>query len=140
MAEPRPPLAGEEYATELSQPYWDALRAGRLSLQSCRDCRRAQHYPRVLCRFCGSRSLAWADSGGRGEIFASTRTERVTKAWLRERTPFTLAVVALTEGPLIMTLVDEPDAHLPAGAAVRIDFALTLVNGLLTVVASGTER
>jgi uncharacterized protein len=140
MTDARSPLAGEEHATALSQPYWDALRAGRLSIQACGECGRMQHYPRVLCRFCGSRRLSWADSGGRGEIFASTRTERVTKPRLRERTPFTLAVVRLVEGPLIMALVDDLDARLPAGARVRVDFDLTLVNGLLTVVASGTDR
>jgi uncharacterized OB-fold protein len=45
---------------------------GRLAYQRCSDCRSAQFPPRVLCRSCGGRKLAWLISEGAGVVYSAS--------------------------------------------------------------------
>jgi uncharacterized OB-fold protein len=125
-------LSGEERATELSQPYWTALREGHLSLQQCSSCHRWQHYPRLLCRFCHGPQLHWGEVSGRGTVLMSTTVYRTTRPELREHVPYRLALVRLCEGPVLMVLLAETGAELRAGSAVELDGTATIKLGLLT--------
>lgn len=70
----------------------------RLRYQRCDDCGRAVFYPRVLCPFCGSLSLRWLDSGGRGSIYAQT--------WVATRDGgYSVALIDLDEGFRMMSSV-----------------------------------
>lgn len=125
-------LHGSEHATDLSAPYWDGLREGRLVIQRCNSCGRSQHYPRVRCIHCGSRDLDWAPVSGKGETFASTVMYRTTNPEFESLLPVPLALVRLEEGAMIMARLDAKPA---VGAAVRFDPDATLATGLLTFVA-----
>jgi uncharacterized protein len=125
-------LSGEERATELSQPYWAALREGHLALQRCSSCHRWQHYPRRLCRFCHGSELDWRDVSGRGTVRMSTTVYRTTRPELREHVPYRLALVRLWEGPVLMVLLAETGPELRAGSAVELDGTATIERGLLT--------
>jgi uncharacterized OB-fold protein len=127
-----PHLSGEERATELSQPYWTALRAGHLVLQQCSSCHRWQHYPRRLCRFCHGPQLGWAGVSGRGTVLMSTTVYRTTRPELREHVPYRLALVRLREGPVLMVLLAETGPELRVGSAVELDGTATIERGLLT--------
>ena len=50
---PAPPVS------DLSRPYWDAAREGRLVLQSCTACGTLRHYPRLLCSVCYCKAVTW---------------------------------------------------------------------------------
>jgi uncharacterized OB-fold protein len=131
-------IGGAEHATALSQPYWDALADGRLVLQRCLDCGRHQHFPRHLCRWCGSLELEWAPATGAGEIVALTTVHRSSRPALAERIPYDLAVVRTDEGPLLMCVaigVGEGGTRGSQawGQRVVVDFARTLTDRLLTV-------
>jgi uncharacterized protein len=138
MTEGTTTFSGEEHATALTSPYWDGLRDGRLMLQGCEECGRAQHYPRVICRFCGSTSLHWHQARGSGTVFAGTRVERVVKPALKDRVPFTIVIVRLAEGPMVMAVLDESRGAARSGDEVEIAFDLTRANRLLTVVSGGS--
>lgn len=63
----------EEDARAPVEVYRSYLKEGRLGFQRCRGCRSAIFYPRVLCPVCGSTSLAWETSGGRGTVIHDDR-------------------------------------------------------------------
>ena len=68
----------EEDARAPVEVYRSYLKEGRLGFQRCRGCRSAIFYPRVLCPVCGSTSLAWETSGGRGTGYTTTAYITVT--------------------------------------------------------------
>ncbi len=55
-----------------AEVYRRYLTEGKLGFQQCQGCRSAVFYPRVLCPVCGSTSLTWEESGGRGTVYATT--------------------------------------------------------------------
>jgi uncharacterized protein len=141
MTDSQVPLAGSEHASAISQPYWDALAKGEFVLQRCAACGSYQHYPRRICRTCASESLEFAVASGTGTIFAATLVHRANASGLAARTPYWLAMVQMTEGPLLFALLDGADGAqvLPdrgsglQGTAVVVDWAGTRSSGLLTV-------
>ena len=52
--------------SEVSQPFWDATREGRLVLQHCDACDGFVWYPRPFCPGCLRESLEWTEVSGRG--------------------------------------------------------------------------
>ncbi|WP_328477578.1 OB-fold domain-containing protein [Actinoplanes sp. NBC_00393] len=86
-----------------------------MMLQQCRTCRRFQHYPRVLCTGCGGSELHDVPAAGTGTVDSFTVVHRA-------ETPYTLARVRLTEGPIVLT-------HLIDVADPRCDQPVRLVPG-----------
>lgn len=79
-----------------SRPFWDACARGQLIFQRCQDCHSPVFNPALLCRFCGSRSLEWERSAGRGELYSWSVVWRPqTQAF---RVPYAPAIVDLDEG------------------------------------------
>lgn len=127
-------LRGSESASALSVPYWEALRNGEFALQRCDECGRRQHYPRVVCRWCGGDRLGWAPASTQAAIIAAVLTHRSSKASLQDKLPYGLALVALDDGPTMMARVE--GGELSNGTRVHVDVAATHRAGLLTVVPS----
>ena len=90
----------EEDARAPVEVYRSYLKEGELGFQRCRGCRSAIFYPRVLCPVCGSTSLAWETSGGRGTVYATTAV------YHRDREPHNVALVDLKEGFRMMSRVE----------------------------------
>ncbi|WP_406314362.1 Zn-ribbon domain-containing OB-fold protein [Streptomyces sp. NBC_00118] len=86
--------------TAPSQGYADGLAAGELRFQYCADCDEAVFYPRVLCRHCGSESLAWEVSSGLGAVYATTVLHK------RGSDPYNVALIDLDEGFRMMSRVE----------------------------------
>lgn len=95
----------EEDARAPVEVYRSYLKEGRLGFQRCRGCRSAIFYPRVLCPVCGSTSLAWEPSGGRGMVYTTTAV------YHRDRDPHNVALVDLEEGFRMMSRIE----RVPAG-------------------------
>jgi uncharacterized protein len=95
----------EEDARAPVEVYRSYLKEGRLGFQRCRGCRSAIFYPRVLCPVCGSTSLAWETSGGRGTVYTTTAV------YHRARDPHNVALVDLEEGFRMMSRIE----RVPAG-------------------------
>ncbi|WP_329431799.1 OB-fold domain-containing protein [Streptomyces sp. NBC_01280] len=86
--------------TAPSQGYADGLAAGELRFQYCADCDEAVFYPCVLCRHCGSESLAWKVSSGLGAVYATTVLHK------RGSDPYNVALIDLDEGFRMMSRVE----------------------------------
>jgi uncharacterized protein len=91
------------------------LEGGTLGFQRCWDCSSTVFYPRVLCPVCGSTSLEWRTSGGRGVVYATTAVHR------RDGEPYNVALVDLEEGFRMMSRVEGVPAE-EVGIGLRVWF------------------
>lgn len=95
--------------------YQVLLDQGVFALPTCVRCDRAHYSPRVLCPHCGSDSIAWRKSLGRGVVYS---TSVVTP---RGAEPYAVVLVELDEGPRLMSnLVGMPADQVQIGMRVRV--------------------
>ncbi|SEC63575.1 hypothetical protein SAMN04489844_2675 [Nocardioides exalbidus] len=102
--------------TAESQPWWDALRAGRFTVQSCGACGAAQGYPRTRCVRCWSDDLSLVDATGRAELVTHSEVHRPGQASWGVLAPYYVGLVRLEEGATLLThlLTDDlPDDRRP---------------------------
>jgi uncharacterized OB-fold protein len=122
MADAKPPILVPLPETK---PYWAAARRHELSLPWCRSCGAFHFYPRASCPHCLSGDLEWRRVSGRGRLETFTIVHRGPKNFPLG-TPYVLAVVALDEGPRLMTnlvgIAPDP-AQVKIGMAVEVVFA-----------------
>jgi len=82
----------------LTEGFWAAAREHRLVIQRCDQCEAYRHYPQPVCPECLSDRWTWTEISGRGVIYTFTVTHQpFHQAW-KERTPFAVATIELTEG------------------------------------------
>lgn len=83
--------------------YWAGAARQELLIQRCKACGRHQFYPRVLCTSCSSRDVEWVRAKGTATVRSFTVVRRpVSEAYAAE-VPYIVALVALDEGPTMMT-------------------------------------
>jgi uncharacterized OB-fold protein len=93
--------AGFPEITHLTEPFWRALRAHKLVIQKCGECKEHQWYPRAICIHCGSQKLEWTEIEGKGTIYSYAVINMVvgnSPLWGQE-IPFALGLIDLDEGP-----------------------------------------
>jgi uncharacterized OB-fold protein len=105
----------------LSQPFWDACRQHRLTVQRCRECGGYIFPPQDFCRFCFSDRLEWAEASGRGTVYSFTVIWRPqTPAF---QIPYVAAIVDLAEGyQMVSNVVDCPWQDVRVGLPVEVTF------------------
>lgn len=109
--------------TDLTLPFWQAAKAGRLDLQYCTDCAGFQFYPRPCCVRCGSTALQWRTSAGLGRIYTYTINHRAANPYMADKLPYAVVVVQLDEGPRMMgNLINTPLSEITIGLRVRTVF------------------
>lgn len=108
---------------EDTRPFWDAARDGKLLIRRCDACERAHHYPRPFCPHCWSADVRWEQASGRATLYTYSTVHRNDLPPFAGRVPYVAAVVALDEGPRMMTNVVEcePDL-LEVGMALEVTF------------------
>jgi uncharacterized protein len=107
--------------TSLTQPFWNACRDHRLTVQRCESCGTYVFIPQAFCPTCLGTDLTWVESSGHGSIVTFTVVWRAqTPAF---EVPYVVAVVRLDEGYEMMTnIVDvEPD-DVTIGAPVEVRY------------------
>jgi uncharacterized protein len=107
--------------TELSRPFWDALKGGQLTFQRCKACHHAWLPARSECPNCLGED--WQrDSAKGGASLVSWVVYRIAyDPAFESRLPYTVAVVQLDEGPRMISNVVQADP-----ASLRIDQPLRL--------------
>lgn len=109
--------------TKVSKPYWDGCNEGRLRIQRCSQCGTHLFYPVYMCHECTSQKLDWVDASGRGSIHSYTVIYRAPYAGLGDSGPYTVALVELEEGPIMMSsIVDVAPETVRVGDKVRVEF------------------
>jgi uncharacterized OB-fold protein len=120
MNTPVKPLPAPDPAT---REYWEAAKNGELHMPKCADCGKFHFYPRTLCPHCGSVKLEWQRCSGRGAVYSFTVVHRAPSPAFESDVPYVVAVIALKEGPHLMSTVINmaPDA-VRVGQEVRVSF------------------
>ncbi|GAA0601144.1 Zn-ribbon domain-containing OB-fold protein [Streptomyces crystallinus] len=120
---PPPPDASAPETDAFTRPYWEAAASGVLLIRRCGACGRAHHYPREFCPFCWSEDVEWERASGRATLYTWSVVHRNDLPPFGGRVPYVAAVVALAEGPRMMTeVVGVEFAALRVGMGVRVGF------------------
>jgi len=107
----------------LTEPYWQAAQQHQFKLPRCEACTKFHFYPRSTCPHCGSTQLAWHNVSGKGEVYSYTVVHRAPSKGFTEQVPYIVAVVALDEGPHLMTRLTQTDpGAVRIGLRVEVDF------------------
>lgn len=108
--------------TKVSRPFWDACKRGEFIIQRCTDCGAHLFYPVRMCPECASLDIGWVAASGRGTVYSLSELVQATDP-RREGPPTVLALVALEEGPVMMSNIVGQDARLARiGDAVAVAF------------------
>lgn len=113
MAFPKPEIS------ELSRPYWDALREGRLLFQRCR-CGNAWLPARSECPACLAPEPAWEQASGHGTLVSWVVYHTAYHPAFASRVPYNVALVQLREGPRLLTNIVAPGDALSGDAPVTL--------------------
>ena len=92
--ESKPP----QLMTDVSRPFWEGARQGRLLIQRCTGCGALRHYPRLLCDQCYSDAADWVEASGRGVVHSWTVSHHAFHPSFKAELPYTLVTVDLEEG------------------------------------------
>ncbi len=87
--------------TPETKHFWDGCAAGELRLQRCAKCREAYFPPRPFCPSCGEREVEVFTASGKASLYSFVINHRPRPDMGTE--PHSIAVVALEEGPRMMT-------------------------------------
>lgn len=111
--------------SELTKPFWEGAKAGKLMLPRCMDCNRVHWYPRLICPHCHSMSIEWIEGSGEGRLHTFAVQHRAFGGWARE-VPFVTAYIDLNEGDRMLTVLRGVDPNKPEtikiGCKVRVEF------------------
>jgi len=111
--------------TELTQPFWDAAKQGRLAIQRCHECLHFNHPPRPLCDACLSDKLAFEDVSGSGTVWSYTVMHQKSVAGFEEVVPYLTALVELDEQPMLLLPTNLPGVEtgdVTIGQRVHVTF------------------
>jgi hypothetical protein len=103
--------------TPLTESYWDALRRGRIAFQACR-CGHRWLPAREACPRCLGTDHAWQDGSGRAEVVSWVVYHTAHHDAFKDRVPYNVAIVALEEGPRLITNILAPHDTLRPGMKV----------------------
>lgn len=124
----RPPFLLDFYPLEEAgqtrlAPFYEALRAGRLTTTRCEKDGRIAWPPRVVCPHCHSDRLAWVDLPRSGTLYAFSAVLAGAPLGMEADVPFAVGLVDLDGVPLRMfsRLIGRPWSELAIGDPVAFE-------------------
>ncbi|NMG77104.1 OB-fold domain-containing protein [Aromatoleum diolicum] len=106
--------------TEISRPFWSALKEGKIVIPHCTACGHWIFYPRRHCNRCFSHAVEWREVSGAGQVYSYTIARIPTLPDFADEMPQKLAVVELDEGVRInTTLVGLAEDEIRVGMRVK---------------------
>lgn len=124
---------------ELTEPFWQTVESGQLTIQKCNGCGHHVFYPRALCPHCWSSDLSWVTAAGTGTLRSFSQVHKPAHPGWVPVAGYVVGLVELTEGPTMLSLIlPQGDHMVKAGDAVRMQ--PTNVGGrMLPVFITTTE-
>jgi uncharacterized protein len=83
---------------EISAPFFNGAREGKLMLQHCSGCDRWSFPVRERCPHCFAARLEWRQATGRGTLYTFTVRHQVMNPGFASAVPYNVAQVDLEEG------------------------------------------
>lgn len=109
--------------TDVTKPYWEAAKEGKLVIQKCTDCGEHQFYPRPYCMSCGSQQIEWVAASGKGTIYTFTINHRPANEYMKDKTPYVVAAIDLDEGVrMLANILDCEPKQVKIGQRVKVTF------------------
>lgn len=90
-----------------SAVYWEAAHRHEFVLQRCSSCDTFRFYPRSHCPNCFSGSFEWRPASGLGTVYSFTIIHKAPSPGFRDKVPYVLALIDLSEGVRMMTNIIE---------------------------------
>jgi uncharacterized OB-fold protein len=119
---PRPAI------TDLTRPFWDAAREGRLVIQKCVSCGYYNHPPRPACDKCLSTELSFEPVSGLGRVYSFTVMHQKNVQGFEDSLPYLTALVELDEQPMLLLVTNLPGSEADDSlldARARVEFQRT---------------
>jgi uncharacterized OB-fold protein len=114
-------MSAPRTSADTALPYWERTRHLGFALPRCQDCGRFHFYPRPACPFCGASRITEAPASGRGQVYSHSTVYRAPGPAFAAEVPYTVAIVALDEGPHLLTrIVDSDPQRVRIGMRVRL--------------------
>ena len=98
--------------------FWEGTREGELRLQRCSDCERVYFPPRPFCPSCTGTHIATVVASGRATLVSYVISHLPAPGFTP---PYVIAIVALEEGPQMLTNIVGCD---PSPEALELDMPL----------------
>jgi len=105
-----------------TKEFWEGCREHLIKIQKCGDCGALRLPPSFLCPRCHSRNTDWITATGKGWIYTFTINHVAFHPAFQGDLPYVVAVVALEEGPHLLTNIIGCDP-----AEVRCDMPVEVV-------------
>src|SRR6516164_11631782 len=113
-------------ADEVSAPFWEGVRAGKLLLQRCGDCQRWQYPPDGTCSSCSSANIVFEEVSGRGTVYSYSQTVSGARhPYFQNISPYLVGQVELEEQEGLLMCSNFPGAtlgDLDVGAPVEVEY------------------
>ena len=108
--------------TPLERSFWEHTRKHELRLQCCSDCGHYRYPASPVCADCDSDSFTWTRVSGRGKIISWVVFHRCYFPSFADDIPYNVAMIALQEGPVMVSNVLAPNDDLHIGMPVEVAF------------------
>lgn len=106
----------------LTEPFWQAIDAGRLTIQKCGGCGKHVFYPRSVCPHCWSDDLSWVSAAGTGTLKSFSQVHKPAHPGWVPAAGYIVGLVELTEGPTMLSLIlPQGDTPVKTGDALRME-------------------
>ncbi len=104
-----------------NRPFWEGCREHELRFQQCKDCHHVRWPPSVLCPQCHGTEINWLTARGTGRVYTFTVYHQAFHPGFANELPYTVAVVAMDEGPHLLTnIVDCPPDKVECDMPVEV--------------------
>ena len=105
LAKPLPKINAD------TQTFWEGCRQHVFRIQKCGDCGHLRWPPAFLCPNCLSKNTQWITASGRGTVYSYSVYHVAFDPAFQEDLPYVVALVALEEGPHILSNIVGCDPH-----------------------------
>jgi uncharacterized OB-fold protein len=108
---------------DLSQPFFDGAREGRLLLQHCTECGKWGFPVRERCPHCFAAKLEWRAASGRGTLYTFAIMHQAMNPGFASSVPYNVSQVDLAEGVrMVSNVVGIDNKDLRIGMPVQAVF------------------
>lgn len=111
-------------ADEFSQTWWDACRERKLLVRHCATCEEFHFPPRRICPKCWSEDVSWREVSGQGTIYSYSVVRTNDLPPFNVGFAYVVGVVALDEGPRMMTTIIAAAGTAHANSSSAADLAV----------------
>jgi uncharacterized protein len=100
---------------DVNRGFWEATADGRLAVQKCGNCGELRYPISEVCPRCLSFDRRWETLSGRGTLYSWIVFHHPYHPAWRDKLPYTVALVELEEGPMLISnlVAGEPALGMP---------------------------